>query len=119
MYIRQPHIPPLIKISQFPMIQPVWPKYSRGAAIVVQQTAESPLASHSRSEYCSRLVRGSEGQNIAFSLVITFGVVVHQELSQRPPERALPEQNQFGKVLLLDGSHPPFSERVEIRTTRR
>jgi hypothetical protein len=47
-------------------------------------------------------------------LVISLGVEVRNELGQRPLERAFPEQDEFGKALLLYRSHPSLGESIQI-----
>jgi hypothetical protein len=52
-----------------------------------------------------------EKQLVAFTLMVAFAVIMRAELSQSPQQRALAEQDQLRKALLLDGANPTFRKR--------
>ena len=63
-----------------------WSKYSCGASVVVQQAPEALLALNSRFDPCLEFTLCREQQNVSFSLVIPFTVIMCQELRQPSPE---------------------------------
>jgi hypothetical protein len=56
---------------------------------------------------------------VAFALVISFGVMVLNELVQRAAQRGLGEQDEFRQALLFYRADPSLRERVQIPTARR
>ena len=67
---------------------PVWSKYSSGPTIEVKQVAKPPNAPH-RMSLATEWVRFRKQQNIAFALVIAFGVEMGDVLGQRASKRRL------------------------------
>lgn len=51
---------------------------------------------------CAASVR--EKQLVAFTLIVTFAVIMRTELGQGPRQRALAEQNQLGQTLAFPRS---------------
>ena len=58
----------------------VWPKYSCGAAVVVEQAAE-PLSTANRPSGCRRTrSRNREEQKVVFALMVSLLVVMLHEI---------------------------------------
>jgi hypothetical protein len=48
---------------------------------------------------------GQEEQTVSFALVISFLVIMCQELSGGAPQRGLAKKDQLGQALRFDGTH--------------
>lgn len=59
-------------------------------------------------------VRSREEQQIGFPLVISFLVIMCQELSDGVPQRGLAEEYQLGQALAFDGTHASFGKGIQI-----
>ena len=91
---------------------PVWSKYSRGSGVVSKQAAESLSTAYSSA--VAFFFRRGEEEDVSFALVISLGVEMRDEFTERPLQRVFAEENELGEAFLLDGSDPPFGEGVRM-----
>jgi hypothetical protein len=88
-------------------LHPVWSKNSserpassrRFAMVIAQEPTQSLAASHGSLTTNVRIPR--EQQGIALPLVISLSVEMLDIFAQRPPQRALAQENNLGQALLL------------------
>jgi hypothetical protein len=74
----------------------VWSKYSCGAFVILEQSAESVMTLN-RVTLPELLVAPIwEEQPVAFPLVISFGVIMSAVLGHDTRKRPLTEQDHFG-----------------------
>jgi hypothetical protein len=85
--------------------------------IVAQKPTQSLAAPHKPLAVAARIPR--KQQNIALPLVIPLGVEMVNIVAQRPPQRALAEEDHFGQALLLDRPDPAFRIGIQVRAARR
>ena len=67
--------------------------------VIAQEPTQSLAAPHRPLAAAVRLPR--KQQNIALPLVIPLGVEMVDIVAQRPPQRALAEEDHLGQALLL------------------
>jgi hypothetical protein len=72
--------------------------------IVAQKPTQSLAAPHRPLAVAVRIPR--KQQNIAFPLVIPLGMEMVDVVAQRPPRRALAEEDYLGQALFLDRPDP-------------
>ena len=58
-------------------------------------------------------------QDVALPLVVSLGMEMVDVFAQRPPQRALAEQDHPGQALFLDRPHPALRVGIQVRTARR
>jgi hypothetical protein len=106
--------------SDGPIDLGVWSKKSRGLPVVVlQEAAQSLLAAHFAIAATHPLFSRWKKQNISFTLMVSFSMVVLGECRYRSPQGRLAEQNQPRQAFLFYRSHPSLCECIQIRTPCR
>src|SRR5258708_2410189 len=88
----------------------------RAVLIVFQQSAQPLSASNLRLLPDHRSAWGRKEQQVVFTLMIPFLMIVHLVMVQRTLERTLPKQDQFGEAFFLDRPDPPFRIGIQVRT---
>ncbi len=91
----------------------------RGVAVVEgQQPAESGAAADGAAVVVARRA-WLDNQPIAEALVISFEMIMLDELSNDVAQVALAQRNELVQTLGLDGEHKPFGDGVQVRAARR
>jgi hypothetical protein len=85
--------------------------------IVAQKPTQSIAAPH--RPLALPIVCPRKQQDVTLPLMISFGMEMVDIVAQRPPQRALAEEDHFGQALLLDRPHPAFRVGIQVRTARR
>ena len=85
--------------------------------IVAQEPAQSLAALHRPLAVPIRGAR--KQQDVALALVVPFGVEMIDIVAQRPPQRALAEQDHLRQALLLDRSDPALCVGIQVRAACR
>src|SRR5450759_1547424 len=93
-------------------------RQSRGAFIVVEQTAQTRTAANAANDAARR--RRTRDQRVLQALVIALVMIVRDVFRDRPSEMPLANRNQPIEALLFDRSHEPFGVGIRIgRLIRR
>jgi hypothetical protein len=74
--------------------------------VIAQEPAQSLTAPH--RSFALPIVYPRKQQDVALPLMIPLGMEMVDEVAQRPPQRALAEEDRFGQALFLDRPHPAF-----------
>src|SRR5437870_13128672 len=86
-------------------------KYSRGARVVFEQTAETISAVERFSMLAVALIIARKQQNVPLALMIPLRMKVLHKLPQCTSQRAFTEQDQLRQAFLLYRAYPSLCER--------
>ena len=81
--------------------------------IIAQEPAQSLPAPH--WPFAMAVRRPRKQQDVAFPLVIPLGMEMVDVFAQRPPQRALAEQDHLGQAFLLDRPDPALGVGIQVR----
>jgi len=85
--------------------------------IVAQEPTQSLATMHRPLAAAVRVPR--KQQDVALPLVVPLGMEMVDIVVQRPPQRALAEQDHLRQALFLDRPHPAFRVGIQVRAPRR
>ena len=85
--------------------------------IVAQEPTQSLAAPHGSLALLIRVPR--KQQDVALPLVVPLGMEMIDIIAQRPPQRALAEQDHLRQALLLDRSDPALRVGIQVRAACR
>ena len=89
----------------------------RLSMIVAQEPTQSLAAAHRPLAAAVRVPR--KQQDVALPLMIPLGMEMVDVFPQRPPQRALAEQDHLRQAFLLDRPHPAFRVGIQVRAACR
>ena len=85
--------------------------------IVAQEPTQSLATLHRPLAAAVRVPR--KQQDVALPLVVSLGMEMIDVIAQRPPQRALAEQDHLRQALLLDRSDPALCVGIQVRAACR
>src|SRR5215472_739641 len=84
----------------------------------IEQTTQALSAPDRARPPALLLIFSREQQSVTLALVISFRVIVIDKILQRTSQRALAEQDQLRKTLMLCRANPSLREGIQIWTPR-